>query len=244
MFGKQRVATFVAEFLGTGILTLLILSVQRSTIGVPFFVATAAGLTFAMLVFTLGRSAGGYFNPAITLALWTARMVSTVRALMYIVAQVLGAWAAFGLYTYFVNNSLQEVGGDFKTRIMIAEAVGAALFGFGLAAAIRRGVSEAATAAFGGLALMIGTIAASSAAIGLLNPAVALGVNALVWGTYVLGPVVGAVVGINLYNYLFAAPAEAATVKAVAPAVSTSKAAKKPAAKRKAATRKKTTRAK
>jgi hypothetical protein len=38
MFGKQKLAALVAEFLGTGILTLVSLKVLYS-LGVPFFVA-------------------------------------------------------------------------------------------------------------------------------------------------------------------------------------------------------------
>ena len=56
MFGRRKVAVIVAEFLGTAVLTLLILSVQRSTIGVPFFVAIAAGLTYALMTFALAKT--------------------------------------------------------------------------------------------------------------------------------------------------------------------------------------------
>lgn len=247
MFGRQRVATLVAEFLGTGVLTLLILSVQRSTIGVPFFVALAAGLTLTLMMFALMRTSGGHFNPAITLALWTARKVSTVTALLYVAFQVLGAWAAYGLYTYFVGNSLQEVGGEFSGRVLVAEAVGAGIFAFGYAAAMYQGFTRAVTASVSGLAYMIGIVAASSAAIGLLNPAVAFGVRAWVLGTYVLGPILGAIIGVNLYSLLFAKADEVAVAETAAPnraatAVAANKsraAAKKPAAKRKTTTRKK-----
>ena len=204
MFGRRDVATWVAEFLGTGALTLLILSVQRSTIGVPFFVATAAGLIVTLMVFALGGISGGYFNPALTLAFWTTRKLSSITTVLYIIAQFLGAWGAYYLYIYFVKSSLQPVGGHFAGRILVAEAVGTGLFGFGVAAAVYQGFSRAVTASFVGLSLMLGIIAASSASIGLLNPAVALGVRAWVWGTYVLGPVVGAVIGVNLYSLLFA----------------------------------------
>jgi aquaporin Z len=206
MFGRRKVATLVAEFLGTGALTLLILSVQRSTIGVPFFVAAAAGLIVALMSFAVGGISGGYFNPALTLGFWTARKLSTVTAVLYIVVQLLGAWGAYYLYTYFVKNALQPVGGHFTGRILVAEAVGTGIFAFGFAAAVYQGFSRAVTASFAGLALMLGIIAASSAAIGLLNPAVALGVRAWVWGTYVLGPVLGAIIGVNLYGLLFAEP--------------------------------------
>jgi aquaporin Z len=203
MFTRQNSAALVGELLGTGVLTLLILTVQRSTIGVPFFVAIAAGLAVALMAFAVGAVSGGHFNPAITVGFWTARRISTAKAILYIAAQLLGAWFAYALYTYFVNNTLQSVGGHYSGRILAAEAVGAGIFSFGFAAAVYQGVSRAAAASFVGLSLMIGIVAASSASLGLLNPAVALGVRAWVWGTYVLGPILGAVIGINLYALLF-----------------------------------------
>jgi glycerol uptake facilitator-like aquaporin len=239
MFGRQRIATLVAEFLGTAVLTLLVLSVQRSTIGVPFFVATAAGLTLALMVFALNGAASGFFNPAVTLARWTARQLDSVTAALFIVVQLLGAWAAFGLYSYFVGTELQQLKGNFSGRVLTAEAVGAGLLAFGIAAALAQGVTRSATAAYAGVALMLGAIAASAASLGLLNPATALGVRAwdiwgsVGWSTYVLGPILGSIVGYNLYNMVFAAPAPAR-----AAAVSASSAAKRPAAKRKTARKK------
>jgi aquaporin NIP len=210
MLGRRNVAALVAEFLGTGALTLLILSVQRSTIGVPFFVAAAAGLVLVLMMFAVGEMSGGYFNPALALAFWTTRRISTVRTIMYIAVQLLGAWGAYYLYTYFVKNSLQPVGGHFTGRILVAEAVGTGVFAFGYASAIYQGLTKAATASVAGLAYMIGIVAASPAAIGLLNPGVALGARAWVWGTYILGPVLGAIIGVNLYSLLFAESDESA----------------------------------
>jgi aquaporin Z len=206
MFGKRKSAMLVAEFLGTGVLTLLILTVQRSTIGVPFFVAATAGLVYILMTFALGGVSGGYFNPALTIGLWTARKVTTARAVVYIVAQLLGAWLAYYLYTYFVKTTLQPVGGHYTGRILVAETVGTAIFSFGYVSGLYQGFTRAVSASVAGLSLMVGTVAASSAAIGLLNPAVALGVRAWVWGTYVLGPILGALIGVNLYALLFAEP--------------------------------------
>ncbi len=249
MFGRQKVATLVAEFLGTGILTLLVLSVQRSTIGVPFFVATAAGLTVALMVFAVGGISGSHLNPAITLAMWTARRVSALTGVLYIVMQFLGAWAAYGLYHYYVKTSFQPIGGHFAGRVLVAEAVGAGIFAFGVAAALYQGYTRAVTASVQGLAYMLGIIAASSAALGLLNPALALGVRAFVpwgtgvvgWGTYVLGPVLGAIIGVNLYSLLFA---EASVVAAPASVAASSTAATTKKAPAKRSTKKSTSRRK
>ena len=226
MFGRRKIAAMVAEFLGTGILTLLVLSVQRSTIGVPFFVAIAAGLTLTMLYFAVGGISGGQFNPALTLGLWIARKVTTGRALLYIVLQMLGAWGAYGVYTYYANNSLQPIGGHFTLRVLVAEGVGTAIFAFGYSAALYQGFSLAVRASVTGLSYVVGVVAASAAAVGLINPALAFGVRAWVGTTYgpsyLYGPVIGAVVGVLLYKYLFDGAIVAAAPALVPVAASTS----------------------
>lgn len=249
MFGKRKIAALVAELVGTGVLTILVLSVQRSTIGVPFFVAAAAGLSVVLMSFAVAATSGGYFNPALTLGSWTARKLSTTNAILYIAVQFLGAYLAYLLYTYFVNNTLQPIGGKFSTRVLTAEVVGTAIFAFGWASALYQRLSLAVSASIAGLALMIGIIAASSASLGLLNPAVALGVKAWVLGTYVLGPIIGAVIGFNLYGLLFAENEEkggsAAVGKPVASSAKTSSAKTTKTTKaKKAPAKKKTTRAK
>ena len=225
MFGKQKVASVAAELLGTGALTLIVLTIQRSTVGYPFFVAAGAGLIVAVMAFALLGSSQSHFNPALTLAVWTARRIDTLTAIAYIIAQMLGALGAYYLYTYFVNNHLPDVGGKFAWKIMVAEAIGAGVFAFGVAAAAYQNISRAVTASFIGLSLMVGILAASSASLGLINPAVALGVKAWVWGTYVAGPIVGAIIGFNLYAQLFV-PENAAIAKVAVPAKSTASSTK------------------
>jgi aquaporin Z len=238
----------VAEFLGTGILTLVIVSVQRSTIGIPYFVGIAAGLAAGLLVLVFNRVSGAMLNPALTLGLWTARRLKTLPALAAIAAQLLGGFLAGLLYKYFVNGPVAPISHDFSSRVLVGEAVGAAIFTMAVASAIYYGYSEAKKAAVyaGGLAL--GVIAASSASAAILNPAVALGANAWSWMTYVLGPVLGGVIGVNLYGLLFApantVTAAASTGRAAATTTATTKTAAKPAAKKpakKAATKRKTT---
>ena len=240
MFGRRKVAMVVAEFLGTGVLALVMLSVQRSTIGIPYFVAVAGGLAVAALMYVFGTVSGAHLNPAITIGLWTARKVKTVPALIYLAAQLLGGWAAYGVYTYFVNSSLQRLGGHFTARILIAEAVGGFIFGlvWAAVAAQRLAVSMA------GVGYSIAIIVAAAASIGIVNPAVAISARAWEvtsstgWLTYALGPVVGAVIAINLYQLLFSAP----EVVVAAAAVSTTSGTKPASSSRARATTARSTR--
>lgn len=205
MFGRKKIAMLVAEFVGTGVLTLVVLAVQRSTIGVPYFVALGAGLAVAALSIVLASASGGHFNPAITIGLWTTRKVKTLAAASYVVAQLLGAWAAYGVYTYFVNNSLQTIGGHYSARVLVAEAVGAFIFAFVWAAV----AAQRLAVSWVGAAFALGIVVAAVASVGFINPAVALGARAwniwgsMGWGTYVLGPIIGGVVGFNLYQAFF-----------------------------------------
>lgn len=217
MFGRRKVAMVVAEFLGTAILSFVVLNVSRSTIGIPYFVAFAAGLAIILsAVSMLGAlgTGGVQFNPALTIALWTARQVRTVKALVTIGAQMLGGWAAYGLFKYFEHGSVAHGSGVYSSHILVAEAVGTFVFAFAAAGALYQRYHGVAQAAIVGAGYSVGILIASAASQALLNPAVALGTNSWGWNNYVWGPVLGAVIGVNLYALLFApsARAVAATV--------------------------------
>ena len=203
MLSRRKLAMITAELVGTGLLTLVMLAVTKSTIGIPYFVAIAAGLVVAGMTLALGAVSGAHLNPAITLGLWSVRRVKTLPAIVYIAAQMLGAVGAYLLYTYFVDQSWPN-NTQFDSRVLVAEAVGAMIFGLGWAAAVYQNMTDGARAAVIGISLMLGIVVAAIAAGGLINPAVALGMRSWVWGSFVLGPILGAIVGFNLYALLFA----------------------------------------
>lgn len=254
MFGRRKVAALAAEFLGASLLTLAVLSVQRSTIGVAYFVAIGAGLAIALITFAFGNVSGAHANPAITIAMWVARKINAVTAGLYVLAQLLGAWAAYGLYTYFVASSLDPIGGTYSGRILVAEAVGTFILALAVGAiTFRKGFSAATKSAVVGVALTVSVIVAAGASIGIVNPAVAFGIRAweifgsMGWLTYALGPVLGAVIGVNLYGLLFAPAAddeetvvveEVVVASAAVAPVATKAAAKKTATKKTTAKKK------
>lgn len=212
MVGRNRIAIVVAEFLGTGVLALAMLSVQHSAIGLPYFIAIVAGLTLAVMTVFFARTGdGAHFNPAITIGMWAARQVKTLPAIAYIVAQMLGAWAAYYLYTYFVHTRLQATVSRFDWTVLIAEGVGALILSLGYAAAVFNRFLNAKTAATIGAAYTLAIIVASSASIGIVNPAVALSFRVFDvfsgtsgWWNYAVGPILGAVLGFLIYELLYA----------------------------------------
>ena len=212
LFGKNKIAMLVAELLGGAILTLTTLAVLKSNLGFPLFIAACVGFAYGLLVMVLGALSGAHINPMVTLGLWILRKVSTAQALVYIAAQLLGSVAAARLFVYLTGQDLTNItAGDFAWRVLVAEIVGTFIFTFGVAAAVyqrQEGVRWAATA---GGSLFLGILAASIASNGLLNPAIALGVQS-VSRAYIAGPVIGAILGMSLYALLFK-PAEPVAAK-------------------------------
>jgi glycerol uptake facilitator-like aquaporin len=205
LFERRKIAMVVAEFLGAALLTAVILSVSKSSLALPYFVSLAAGLAVAVGMVVFGSISGAHLNPAITISLWTARKIKTWSAIAYIAAQLLGAAAAYLLYTHLIGSQLHNAS-EYSARVLIAEAVGAFIFALGWATVVYRKLETGKSAFAIGAALFLGMIVASMGSAGLLNPAVALAAHTWVWGTYVLGPVLGAIIGFNLYALLFAPP--------------------------------------
>ncbi|KAI8816972.1 aquaporin-like protein [Fimicolochytrium jonesii] len=95
----------VAEFIGT----MLFVFFVAGSVAVPsglkadpvaslLFIGLTQGLALAVFVSVSANISGGHLNPAVTLALLVARAVSPITALLYIIAQMLGAVAGAGLY--------------------------------------------------------------------------------------------------------------------------------------------------
>jgi glycerol uptake facilitator-like aquaporin len=210
MLSRNKIAMVMAEFLGTATLTMIALAVSQSNVGYPFFISMGVGLTMAIMVLVLGVVSGAHINPAVTIGIWSIRRISTIKAIVYVAAQLLGGLAAYYLFTYMVDTTWQNTG-QFDARILVGEAFGALVFTMGIAAAIYQKYTGLRLAVTIGASLTVGLLVASVASVaagifggGFINPAIALGAQSWVWGTYVLGPVLGAIIGFNLYALLFA----------------------------------------
>lgn len=200
MFTRPQIATVVAEFLGTATLVMVALVLSQTT-AVSYFVGTSVAAALVVLYMIFGSVSGGHFNPAITFGMWTARQISTLRGVLYVGAQLLGGLAALELFQYFTNRSLQTKSLDFSTPMWLAEVVGTAILAMALVAAVRKGYDALQTAVVYGVAFFVGILIAATASAAYLNPAIALGERS--WNAvYVLGPLVGGLIGVNLYIWL------------------------------------------
>jgi len=198
---RARVAPVLAEFLGTATLVSVALVLTETT-AVSYFIATSLAVTLAVIVLLFGGISGAHVNPALTFGLWTARKIGTLRAVSYVAAQMLGGLAAWQLYQYMTDKQLAAKTVTFDTRIWVAEMVGTFVLALGFTAALTRVLDTLQSAVALGSAIFVGIMVASVGSAGLLNPAIALGLRS--WGTaYILGPLVGGLLGVNLYWLLF-----------------------------------------
>jgi len=206
MFGRQKIAVITAEFFGTATLAVAIFSMARYPNIASFFPAVVAGLTLGLLVLIVGPVSGAHVNPAVTLGLWSIRKIKSAQAVVYIAAQLLGGLAAWMLLEYLTAGTLfpltQMTSRGFDLKVMISEAIGTFVFTFGIAATVTRQYEGLQRAAAIGTSLTVGVLVAAFASNGILNPAVAIGLRS-VSVAYIVGPIIGGIVGMNVYSYLF-----------------------------------------
>ncbi len=198
---QKQVNMVLAEFFGTAVLALVVYTILART-GFPFFTGMAAGVAVGLLTLVLGKFSNVHLNPAVTFGLWSLRKIKTFEAIAKIGAQMLGGLVAWMLLKYFLRHSLASIAGDdFDWRVFVAEATGAFVLVFGVASAVYQKYSQTLVGLVAGGSLFLGILVASLASNGVVNPAVAVGIQSWNWA-YAVAPLVGAVLGANIYGIM------------------------------------------
>ncbi len=201
MLTKAKVAPLAAEFLGTATIAMVALVLSNTT-AVSYFIATSVAVTLGLVIMLFGMASRAHFNPAITFGVWAARKMPTLKAISYIAAQLIGGLAAWQLYQYLTGHSVAAQSQAWNTPMWLAEVVGTGILALGVVAAAYRKLDSLHGAITIAGAYFAGIMIASTASIGLLNPAIALGLRE--WNSvHVLGPLVGGLIGVNLFMLLF-----------------------------------------
>ena len=87
---------YLVEFLGTMFLMFTILATGK-------WIAIGAALAIAVLLG--GPISGGAFNPAVAISLYASGKLQKSDVLPYVIAEILGALAAFHVYKNYVNKA-------------------------------------------------------------------------------------------------------------------------------------------
>jgi glycerol uptake facilitator-like aquaporin len=190
---------YVGEAVGTGVLTMVVALALAGTFPVP--VAVLAALTLGLFVYTLGHLSGTHINPAVTVGAWSIGKVSTDDMIKYVIAQAIGAGAALLLVQTMVADPAELIVGS-GLEVGLAELIGTAVFTFGIASVVFGKAPAVMSGLVIGGSLLLGiAVAALLGSNGVLNPAVALGIGSFNI-MYVLGPILGSVLGMQVYKRL------------------------------------------
>lgn len=227
-FLRKEIAKYVAEFIGTMILVLVIkLSNANDNIMGTDFAPLAIGTTLMFIVYTFGYISWGMFNQAVTVGYALRnhpnfRLCNIPRIFMYMVAQLAGglcgglvAWAIGGKNAAEVYPQINPDFVDDIHRPFLAEAVGGALLTFTNIYSVTT-LKTSGNSYYGlaiGFSLFVSIISLGYISGGSFNPSVWFGAilsakieddNVDIWNEdmwiYIAGPFTGSIVVGIIYN--------------------------------------------
>lgn len=195
---------YIAELFGTFTLAFVVyVSIANELAWTPVI----AMLTLGLFVYSIGHVSGCHINPAVTLGLLSIKKINLSDAAGYIIAQFIGAALAMVVAkSVFGLGELGLLSGADAgaMNVGLAEGLGMILFTFGIASVVYGKASKHMSGLVVGGSLLLGIMIATVASNGVLNPAVAYGIGSFNL-MYLLGPVIGAVIGMQLYKCLCSA---------------------------------------
>ena len=225
----ELIGTFILVFMGTATAVLAgsgLLGLGGMGI---LAIAFAFGFTLMVLAYAIGPVSGCHVNPAVTIAMLHAKKIRQKDAMYYVGAQLVGGFAASAILLFILagiagnpsagvaeySKVLHGLGANDVPSFMtgtsqfLLEVVLTALFLFViLSVTSPKGNSQLSGFAIGGylfVAHLIGVPLGGSS----LNPARSLGPALFQGGTalanvwvFILGPIVGALVGYYLYSMI------------------------------------------
>ena len=181
--------------------------------------ALAYGLAYAIMVSALGHISGAHLNPAVTIAFWVTKRLSTLQSLLYWIAQLLGAlagaylvvaiipeavWRPVGLGTPALTPDFTRMHGMLLEGVMTFFLV---LVFFATAVDARGAFDKIAGFAIG-LTVTIDMLVGGPFTGAAINPARAFvpALTAHYWtnhGVYWVGPLLGGVLAGVIYDRVF-----------------------------------------
>jgi len=204
---------FVAEFIGTFALTFIGASAGMANAGLVG-VALAHGFVLAVFVYIYGNVSGTHVNPAVTFGLALNGTVKWGEAVVYWIAQFLGAiLAAFLVKTFFGDvKAGATVGSLTASAPVMAMIVEAVLTFFLVNTVLHAAVAGKAGPLAGwaiGITLTFAILAGGPLTGASLNPARTFGpalftgaaVNPMTYVIYFVGPFVGAAIATGIFKF-------------------------------------------
>lgn len=204
----ECLGTFALVFCGTGAIVI-----NQETAGVVSHtgIAITFGLIVTAMIYTFGSVSGAHLNPAVTLALWVARVFPGAKILPYVLGQMAGAFAASGLlHVLFPQNT--SLGATLPSGSVMQSFVLEWVLSFMLMLVILRMVvqkqpfEQLAGLIIGGVVLLEALFAgpvcgASMNPVRSLSPAVVSGHTEFLW-LYLVAPTMGMLMSVGVWKLM------------------------------------------
>ncbi|MDI9342392.1 MAG: aquaporin [Sediminibacterium sp.] len=204
----ECLGTFALVFCGTGAIVI-----NQETAGVVSHtgIAITFGLIVSAMIYTFGPVSGAHLNPAVTLALWVARVFPGAKILPYVLGQMAGAFAASGLlHVLFPQNT--SLGATLPSGSVMQSFVLEWVLSFMLMLVILRVAVQKQTfeqlagLIIGGVVLLEALFAgpvcgASMNPVRSLSPAVVSGHTEFLW-LYLVAPTMGMLMAVGVWKLM------------------------------------------
>jgi len=213
----------VAELIGTFTFFLIgFMAILSQNVFTPpgNLVVIAFGFGFGLFaaIQISGAISGGHFNPAVTIAAVLDKRLDAMNGAAYIVAQLIGGIGAALVVMFLFNQAAVKStetlpgGGIDDARAVVIEAIFTAFFLLVILTSTKKAPTQAAFAI--PLTLMVIHFAIVPFTGSSVNPARSIA-SAVVGGdltslwVYIVGPVIGCIIGWAIYRFAVAEPAAA-----------------------------------
>jgi len=188
-------ARYAAEFVGT---FMLVFTVGCNVItGQPVWGGVSIACVLTVMIYALGKSSGGNFNPAVSVALGVAGKMGWAEVAIYTAVQILAGVAAafayvgmFGMHEAF---NLAPTAGHTWWQACLVETIYSFMLCFVVlnvaASKVHGGFNQFYGLAIG-FVVVAGAYGGGSVSMGCFNPAVAIGLDtASFWIGFQYGPI-------------------------------------------------------
>jgi aquaporin Z len=199
---------YVYEFIGTFFLVLTVGMTVLEPNSAGLLAPLAIGSVLAVMVFAGGHISGGHYNPAVSLAVFLRKKLSTNDLVIYWIVQLAAGIAAAFTTIYLKGHGSPVPSQPDVIKALLAEFI----FAFALCFVVLNVATARATAGnsyFGwaiGFIVLVGAYAVGAVSGGAFNPAVALGITVLnlshwsnLW-IFLVANLLGAVVAALIFN--------------------------------------------
>ncbi len=221
---------YIAEFIGTLVLVLFacgtaaVTGCTSAADAAYLLTALAFGLVIVAMAYSIGHISGCHINPAVSIAMWISRKLTTKDFLGYVAAQFLGAIAGAYILSVLIGTNLGlGANGLYQNsvaRSMLVEVILTGVFVIAILGVTSREASAGKAGIVIGLTLTLvhifgiyftGTSVNPARSFG---PALVLALNGsnaalnVVW-VFIVAPLIGGALAAYVWNYLDAKKLEA-----------------------------------